>query len=101
MTRRRAPRPASSALRTALEQVAPKTQLATVQAAWDRIVGEQIAAVARPVAERDGAVVVHCADPVWAQELDLMQEQLLLRLREELGEAAPEGLRIRVKDPDE
>jgi predicted nucleic acid-binding Zn ribbon protein len=101
MSRRRSPRPASTAFRAALERAAPKTRLATVQAAWDGIVGQQIAAVARPVAERDEAVVVHCADPVWAQELDLMQDQLLERLRQHLGDAAPKELRIRIKDSGE
>ena len=39
-----------------------------------------------------------CSDSVWAQELDLMQEQLLERLRERLGERAPQSLRFRVED---
>ena len=98
MTRRRAPRPAASALRTALEEAAPKTRLAALQGAWSATVGEQIAAVAQPVSERDGTVVVSCTDPVWAQELDLMQSQLLEQLRNRLGEQAPENLRFRVED---
>jgi len=68
-----------------------------VQAAWAATVGERIAAVARPVAERDGRVVVACSDTVWAQELDLMQERLLDRLRDRLGEQAPRALRFRVE----
>lgn len=98
MTRRRAPRPAATAFRAALERVAPKTRLAAVQAAWAETVGERIATVARPVGERDGAVVVSCSDPVWAQELDLMQERLLEGLRERLGEDAPRALRFRAED---
>lgn len=98
MTRRRAPRPASSALREALDRAAPKTPLAAVQAAWSEVVGERIAAVAQPVSERGGEVRVSCSDSVWAQELDLMQEQLLQRLHERLGELAPKSLRFRVKD---
>ncbi len=98
MTRRRAPRPASSGLRAALGQAAPKTRLAAVQVAWDGLVGERIAAVAQPLSERGGEVLVGCSDSVWAQELDLMQEQLLQRLREQLGEQAPKSLRFRVDD---
>jgi predicted nucleic acid-binding Zn ribbon protein len=101
MSHRRAPRPASAALRAALGRAAPQTRLAAVQAVWEEVVGRQIAAVAEPVAEYDEAVIVHCADPVWAQELDLMQEQLLERLRQHLGDAAPKGLRIRIKNSDE
>jgi predicted nucleic acid-binding Zn ribbon protein len=100
MTRRRAPRPAVAAIRAARDRAAPKTPLAALQGAWTVAVGERIAAVAQPVSERDGAVVVDCSDAVWAQELDLMQGQLLARLREQMGERAPSALRFRAKgDP--
>lgn len=98
MSRRRSPRPAATALRAALEQAAPKTPLASLQAAWAQVVGERISAVAAPVSERGGEVTVNCADSVWAQELDLMQGQLLERLEERLGERAPQSLRFRVND---
>jgi len=98
MSHRRAPRPAADGLRAALERAAPKTPLAALQSAWVEAVGERIAAVASPVAERGGEATVACTDSVWAQELDLMQGQLLERLRERLGERAPQSLRFRVED---
>jgi predicted nucleic acid-binding Zn ribbon protein len=49
-----------------------------------------------PVSERDGTLTVECADAVWAQELDLMQDSLLERLRAQVGEQAPRALRFRV-----
>ena len=98
MSRRRAPRPAGDALRAALSEAAPKTRLAAVQAVWAEAVGERVAAAAEPVAERGDEVVVACSDPVWAQELDLMREELLTRLRERVGEDAPRSLRLRVED---
>jgi predicted nucleic acid-binding Zn ribbon protein len=98
VSHRRAPRPPAGALRQALEHAAPRTPLAAVQAGWAESVGERVAAVAEPVSERGGTVVVRCSDPVWAQELELMQEQLLERLRERLGELAPQSLRFRVGD---
>lgn len=98
MSRRRAPRSAGTALRTALEGAAPKTPLASLQSVWGDVVGERIAAVANPVSERGGEVTVDCSDSVWAQELDLMQAQLLGRLQERLGERAPQSLRFRVSD---
>jgi predicted nucleic acid-binding Zn ribbon protein len=96
VTRRRAPRPGADAFRAVRDQVAPKTGLAAVQAAWAEALGERLAEVATPVSERAGTLTVDCVDGVWAQELDLMQEQLLDRLREALGERAPEALRFRV-----
>jgi len=96
VTRRRAPRQAGQAFRVARDRAAPKTGLAAAQAAWGEALGERLAAVAKPVSERDGTLTVDCVDGVWAQELDLMQEQLLERLREALGERAPEALRFRV-----
>lgn len=96
MSRRRTPRPAAGAFQAALQQAAPKTSLAAVQTAWSAAVGEHLAAVATPVSERAGTLTVECADAVWAQELDLMQESLLERLRRELGDKAPQALRFRV-----
>jgi predicted nucleic acid-binding Zn ribbon protein len=96
VTRRRAPRSAGEAFRAARDLAAPKTGLASVQAAWSDAVGEGIAEVAQPVSERAGTVTVDCSNAMWAQELDLMQEQLLGRLREALGEGAPEALKFRV-----
>lgn len=101
MSRRRAPRPAADALRAALERAAPRTPLAALQLAWAEAVGEAVAAQAQPVGERDGTTIVECSDPVWAEELDLMQTELLERLRDRLGEAAPRALRFRAKEsPD-
>jgi len=96
MSRRRAPRPAASAFQAALQKAAPKTPLATIQVAWTAAVGERLAAVATPVSERQGTLTIECADAVWAQELDLMQETLLERLRAEVGDKAPQTLRFRV-----
>ena len=96
MSRRRAPRPAANAFQAALRRAAPQTPLATVQTAWAATVGERLAAVAQPASEREGTLTVECADAVWAQELDLMQETLLERLRTEVGEKAPQALRFRV-----
>jgi predicted nucleic acid-binding Zn ribbon protein len=101
MSRRRAPRPAAEALQAALQRAAPKTRLAAVQAIWAEAVGERVAAAARPVSEREGAVIVACSDPVWTQELDLMQDKLLEALGAHLGDNAPRSLRFRVEaDPD-
>jgi predicted nucleic acid-binding Zn ribbon protein len=98
MTRRPSPRPATAGLRAALERAAPKTPLAAAQLAWEETVGERIAAVAQPVAERDGTLVVECSDPIWTQELDLMQDDLLARLQARIGDRAPRALRFRAKE---
>lgn len=97
MSHRSAPRPAASALRSALERAAPRTRLAAVQSVWAEVVGDRVAKAARPVSERDGSLTVACSDPVWAEELDLMQDQLRQRLRDRLGDEAPRTLRFRVE----
>jgi len=96
MTHRRAPREASAAFRAARELAAPRTGLAAIQGAWAEAVGAQLAAVASPVSERAGTLTIEVTDSVWAQELDLMQDALLSRLREALGESAPQALKIRL-----
>ena len=95
MSRRRAPRPISEAVATALEGVEPATLLAAVQRAWPAAVGEAIAREATPVAERDGLVTVACRSATWAQELDLLADRIREQLRAELPqEASLEALRF-------
>ena len=93
MSRRSAPRALAGAVRAVRDEVAPATPLAAVEAVWAELVGPAIAAAARPVAERDGVLVVGCESSVWADQLDLMQADLLARLRDRLGERAPRSLR--------
>jgi predicted nucleic acid-binding Zn ribbon protein len=50
------------------------------------------------VSEREGVVTIACRSATWAQELDLMQGELLPRMREALAEGPfadrLEGLRF-------
>lgn len=90
MTRRRAPRPLESAIQSTLESVRPRTPLAAVQAVWDEAAGAAIAAEAVPVGEKEGTVTVACRSATWAEQLDLLQSELLERLKS----ALPEGIEV-------
>jgi predicted nucleic acid-binding Zn ribbon protein len=90
-----APRPLSTALQALTTTLAPATTLAHVQEIWENAAGGAIAAAARPTAERDGVLTVTCAAAVWAQELNLMSSDLILRLNDALGEQAIRELRCR------
>lgn len=89
------PKPIGAVLDEVRRDLAPETPLASVQTLWDRTVGDRIAAVTEVVEERDGVVTVECSSAVWAQELELMSPRIIARLRDELGDAAPEKLRFR------
>jgi predicted nucleic acid-binding Zn ribbon protein len=69
--------------------------LARVQKVWELVVGPAIAAAANPTAEHTGTLTVTCTAAVWAQELDLMSEDLIPRLNAALGEDAIRELRCR------
>jgi predicted nucleic acid-binding Zn ribbon protein len=92
--RRRAPRQLGDSLARVLAQSAPKTVLADVQAAWPEACGEAIANASEPVAERQGRVTIACQSGAWAQELELMQETLLERLEQLVGEGRISALRF-------
>ena len=92
----RQPRRIGEALGAVRRQVAPQTPLAAVQLVWDDAVGEKIARVAEPVAERGGRVTVECASAVWAQELDLMSEDILRRLAEAM-DSPPTALKFKAR----
>jgi predicted nucleic acid-binding Zn ribbon protein len=87
----RRPRAFGEAIGRARQQVIPATLLAAVQAAWPRVAGEAVTAQAEPVTERNGVVTVACRSATWAQELDLLQGELLERLNSELEERAADG----------
>jgi predicted nucleic acid-binding Zn ribbon protein len=91
--RRSAPRPLATAVGALADALEPATVLASIQRAWPAVVGESIAAEARPTAERDGVVTVSCRAAVWAQELDLMGPELVGRLNAALGDGAVRALR--------
>ena len=93
---RREPRRIGEALAAVRRQAAPQTPLAAVQLAWAAAVGEKIAGVAEPVAERAGRVTVACKNAVWAQELDLMQDDILSRLAESM-DAPPAALKFEAR----
>jgi predicted nucleic acid-binding Zn ribbon protein len=92
---RRAPRPLSAALEGLTRSLAPASTLARVQQIWEPTAGPAIAQAARPTAEHDGVLTVTCTAAVWAQELDLMADQLTASLNAALGSEAIRELRCR------
>jgi predicted nucleic acid-binding Zn ribbon protein len=86
-------------MRRLVQEAAPETPLAAVQAAWPQAAGEAVARQAEPVSEHDGEVTIACRTATWAQELDLLQDRLRARLNEELGEPVVKSLRFTADAP--
>jgi hypothetical protein len=69
--------------------------MADVVAAWPGLVGGQVAANAWPARfARDGTLLVYASSSAWAFELGHLEGEILPRLQEALGEAAPRRLRF-------
>jgi predicted nucleic acid-binding Zn ribbon protein len=96
--RRHAPRALSVALARVTANLEPATALARVQGCWADAVGERLAAVARPVAERDGVITFACEDAMWANELELLGPDLLEKLNTTLGDRSVAQLRFKAGD---
>ncbi len=96
--KRAKPHAIADTIREIRRETQPATLLAAAQASWRNAVGEQIAAQAWPVRERDATITVECRAATWAQELDLLHDELLERLNHELGEARVSRLRMVVGD---
>ena len=97
--RRRGPEPFNDVVRDAVADAAPDTLLARVQALWPEVAGAAIAAEAAPASEREGTVTVDCSGAVWAQELTLLETDLVARLNTRLTGAQLRHLRFKVKTP--
>ncbi len=91
--KRSSPRAMGGAITALAEGLAPQTPLAALQRIWEQTVGELVAAQAEPTAAHDGVVVVTCSSAVWAQELDLIADDLIERLNSALGGGAVRALR--------
>jgi predicted nucleic acid-binding Zn ribbon protein len=70
--------------------------LGRVVTCWEDVVGPEVARQVCPQLVRDGELVVSVEHPAWATELELAGQTVLKRLAEELGDAAPRRLRVRV-----
>jgi predicted nucleic acid-binding Zn ribbon protein len=92
------PRPLADVVRGVRDTAEPATLLAAVQSHWVAAVGERIARQAQPVGERAGTVTVSCRAATWAQELDLLQDELLEALNRALAPRRVESLRFLVGD---
>ena len=97
--RRRAPERFADVLRDAVADAAPDTLLARVQAVWPEVAGAAIAAEAAPSSEREGVVTVDCSGAVWAQELTLLEPELVGGLNRRLEGFQVRSLRFKVKGP--
>ena len=80
-----------------LGRFGPAGAIGDVVAAWPEAVGEAIAREAWPARiGRDGTLHVATSSSVWAHELTHLEETILERLKEALGETAPTRLRFAV-----
>ena len=78
-----------------LGRFGPVAGMAEVVGAWPALVGEQIARNAWPSRfSRDGTLHVATSSSAWAFELSQLAPQLLGRVQEALGEAAPGAIRF-------
>jgi predicted nucleic acid-binding Zn ribbon protein len=62
---------------------------------WDKIVGNQIAARARPLRLRKGILEIAVDHPVWMQQLQMMKTQILAKIQEQIPKAGITDLYLR------
>jgi predicted nucleic acid-binding Zn ribbon protein len=62
---------------------------------WDKLVGEQIAARARPLRLRRNILEVQVDHPVWMQQLQMLKPQILKKIAEQLPGAGITDLYLR------
>jgi hypothetical protein len=73
----------------------PEGDMVALVRAWPAAVGEENARRAWPARlTREGSLVVHATDSVWAFQLGMLAAEILERLRAEAGAAAPRSLRF-------
>ena len=82
-------------VRRELARFGPAAGMTEIVRAWPGAMGDQIARNAWPARlARDGKLHVATSSSAWAFELAQLESKLLARLREELGEMTPVGMRF-------
>ena len=86
-----------SLLKELLKQPGLGEQITRHQAwlVWDQLVGEQIAARARPLRLRKGVLEVQVDHPVWMQQLQLMKPQILEKISAKIPNAGITDIYLR------
>jgi predicted nucleic acid-binding Zn ribbon protein len=70
------------------------TQVATVLACWEQIVGEAIATHCRPEAVNNGELVLAAESTSWATQLRMLTPTLIARVDEQLGKGVVTAIRV-------
>jgi predicted nucleic acid-binding Zn ribbon protein len=63
---------------------------------WTELVGDSVAAHARPRSLREGVLVVAVEDPAWATQLRFLESDLLRRLTDAVGDGRLTRIEVRV-----
>lgn len=59
---------------------------------WNKIVGEEVASHTLPITIVDGKLTIQCSSSAWANQMRLMQQELLVTIRNSAPGALVEGL---------
>jgi predicted nucleic acid-binding Zn ribbon protein len=70
------------------------TQIATVLACWESIVGTAIAGHCQPEAVNDGELVLAAESTSWATQLRMLAPAILTRIDEQLGKGVVVAVRV-------
>ena len=73
----------------------PPNTMRSIEARWAEIVGPALAEHSRPVELVDGVLTVRCPDPIWSSQIRWMESEIVERLADLDGGAAPRKIRVR------
>ncbi|HVW43754.1 MAG TPA: DciA family protein [Amycolatopsis sp.] len=73
---------------------APRLAHGQVFGEWSRLVGDEVAEHAQPVALKDGELTVRATSTAWATQLRLLQGQLLKKIAAAVGHGVVKRMRI-------
>jgi hypothetical protein len=71
-------------------------ELVKVWQVWDEIVGDVIAANARPAAFKGKILLVHVSSSTWIHELQFLKKEMIAKLNDTLGKASIHDLKFKI-----
>ena len=71
-------------------------ELVKVWQVWDEIVGDVIAANARPAAFKGKILLVHVSSSTWIHELQFLKKEMIAKLNDTFGKASIDDLKFKI-----
>lgn len=73
------------------------TAMSRLFSGWEKIIGPTLAAICQPLSIKDGTLTLSVSDPAWVTQVRFLENEIISKVADHVGEGSPERLDVRVR----